>query len=65
MNLTASLAILAAAVALLFFGRGRNGEALSIFQKSPWIVGQLFAVALLYLLAAGLMGIAASLNLLH
>jgi len=45
MNLPASLAILAISLALLFFGRGRNGDALPIFQKSPWIVITLFMVA--------------------
>jgi hypothetical protein len=54
MNLSGSLAILAASLALLFFGRGRNGNAISIFQKSPWIVGQLFGVTILYLFAAAL-----------
>jgi hypothetical protein len=50
---------------LLFFGRGRNGDALPVFQKSPWIVGTLFAVAILCLFSAGLMGVAANLNWLH
>ena len=49
-------------IALLFFGRGRNGNALPIFQKSPWIVGALFSTAILYLFFAGLMGVAANLN---
>jgi hypothetical protein len=49
-------------LALLFFGRGRNGDALPIFQKSPWIVGVLFSVAILYLFLAGLMGVAANLH---
>ena len=62
MNLPASLAILAISLALLYFGRGRNGNALPIFQKSPWIVGVLLSVAILYLFFAGLMGVAANLN---
>ena len=62
MNLAASLAALASSVALLVFGRGRNGEGHSIFQKLPWVVGQLFGVAILYLFFAGLMGIAANLH---
>ena len=62
MNLAASLAVLAVSLALLFFGRGRNGDALPIFQKSPWIVGVLFGVAILYLFIAGLMGVAANLQ---
>ena len=62
MNLTASLAVLAASVALLFFGRGRVGEDHPIFRKFPWVVGQLFGMAILYLFFAGLMGVAANLN---
>jgi hypothetical protein len=62
MNLIASLAALAVSVALLFFGRGRGGEGHPIFQKSPWVVGQLFGMAILYLFFAGLMGVAANLN---
>jgi len=62
MNLPASLAVLALSLALLFFGRGRNGDALPIFQKSPWIVGVVFSTAILYLFIAGLMGVAANLR---
>jgi hypothetical protein len=62
MNLAASLAVLAVSLALLFFGRGRNGDALPIFQKSPWIVGVLFSTAILYLFFAGLIGVAANLH---
>ena len=62
MNLIASLAVLAASIALLFFGRGRGGEDHPIFQKSPWIVGQLFAMTILYLIFGGLMGVAVNLN---
>src|SRR5215831_5552361 len=51
-----SLAVLALSLALLFFGRGRNGDALPIFQKSPWIVQTLFSTAILCLFFAGLMG---------
>jgi hypothetical protein len=65
MNLIASLAVLAASVALLFFGRGRNGEGHSIFQKLPWVVGQLFGIAILYSFFAGLMGVAVNLNWLR
>ena len=65
MNLIASLAVLAASVALLFFGRGRGGDALSIFRKFPWVVGQLFAVSILCLFFAGLMGVALNLNWLR
>jgi hypothetical protein len=65
MNLIGSLALIAVSVGLLFFGRGRDGEGLPIFQKSPWIVETLFAVAILYLFLFGLMGIAINLNWLH
>ena len=65
MNLIASLAVLAAPVALLFFGRGRDGEAHPILRKFPWVVGQLFAMAILYLFFAGLMGVAVNLNWLR
>lgn len=65
MSLTASLALLAAAAVLLFFGRGRNGDAHPILQKFPWIVGQLFGMAVLYLFFGGLMGVAINLGWLH
>jgi hypothetical protein len=65
MNLIAGLAALAASVALLFFARGHGGEGRPIFQKYPWVVGQLFAMSILYLFFAGLMGIAVNLNWLH
>ena len=65
MNLPVSLAVLALSVALLFFGRGREGEARPIIRKSPWIVGQLFGMTVMVMFAAGLMGIAANLNWLH
>jgi hypothetical protein len=62
MNVIESLVLLALSVSLLIVGRGRNGDGLSIFRKAPWVVGQLFAVAILYLFAAGLMGVAANLH---
>ena len=62
MNLTASLAVLAASVALLFFGRGRGGEGHPIFRKFPWVVGQLCGMVILYLFFAGLMGVATNLH---
>jgi hypothetical protein len=65
MNLTVSLAVLAASVVLIFLGRGREGEDHPIFKKFPWVVGQLFAMTILWLFAAGLMGIAANLNWLR
>jgi hypothetical protein len=63
MSLPASLAVLAVSMALLFFGRGRNGDALPIFRN--WILGMLFSIAILYLFAAGLMGVAVNLNWLR
>ena len=63
MNLTISLALLAAFFVLLFFCRGRGGDAIPIFRN--WIYGMLFSVALLYLFAAGLMGVAVNLNWLR
>jgi hypothetical protein len=65
MNLIESLILLAASVGLLVFGRGRDGEGLAFFRRSPWVVGQLFGMAILYLFAAGLMGVTANLGWLH
>jgi hypothetical protein len=65
MNLIASLIVLAASIALLFFSRGRHCDTVPILQKFPWIVGQLFAMSILYLFFAGLMGIAVNLNWLR
>jgi hypothetical protein len=62
MNLIESLALLGVSVALLFLGRGRNGDALPIFQKLPWVVGVLFGMAILYLFLGGLMGVATNLH---
>jgi hypothetical protein len=47
------------------FGRGRNGDALPIFKRSPWIVSQLFCSAILVLFAAGLMGVMVNLGWLQ
>ena len=62
MNLIASLALLGASVALLVIGRGRSGEGLQIFRKLPWVASQLYGMAILYLLAAGLMGVLINFN---
>jgi len=64
MNLIESLAIVAASLALLFFGRGRD-DTHPIIRKFPWVVGQMFAMTILWLFAAGLMGIAVNLNWLR
>ena len=61
MNLTVSLALLAAFFVLLC--RGRGEDAIPIFRN--WIYGMLFSVALLYLFAAGLMGALVNLNWLR
>jgi lipid-A-disaccharide synthase-like uncharacterized protein len=63
MNLIGSLALLGVAVVLLYFGRGRDGDALPIFQNR--IVGMLFSIAILYLFLGGLMGVAVNPNWLH
>ena len=60
-----SLAVLVASFVLLFFIRGRDGEAHRILRKFPWVAGQLFAMTVLWLFAAALMGIALNLNWLH
>ena len=65
MNLTESLAVLVVSFVLLFFIRGRNGESHRLIQRLPWVVGQMAAMAVVALFAAGLMGIAANLNWLH
>jgi len=64
-NLIERLILLAASVGLLIFGRGRNGESVPFLRKLPWVVGQLFAVTIMCLFAAGLMGVAANLGWLH
>ena len=63
MNLPESLVVLVASLALLFFGSQVQTHA--ILRKFPWVVGQLFAMTILWLFAAGLMGIAVNLNWLH
>jgi hypothetical protein len=65
MNLIESLLLLAVAVGLLIVGRGRNGEGLLVFRRWPWIVGQLFGMAILYSFFGGLMGVAVNLGWLH
>ena len=55
MEFTGGLILLAVAAALLFFGRGRGGDALPIFQN--WLVATMFSVVILILFAAGLMAI--------
>jgi hypothetical protein len=42
MNFTGGVFLLAVAVAMLFFGRAREGESLRIFRV--WIVGQLYVM---------------------
>jgi hypothetical protein len=54
------LALLVTAVALLYFGRGRDGDALPILRN--WTLAVLFGMAIMCLFIAGLMGVAANLN---
>jgi hypothetical protein len=44
MNLIESLILLAVSVGLIIVGRGRDGDGLAIFRRSPWVVGQLFGL---------------------
>jgi|307.fasta_scaffold92928_2 hypothetical protein len=55
MEFTGGLILLAVAAALLFFGRGRGGDALPIFQN--WLVATMFSVVILILFVAGLMAV--------
>ena len=51
MEFTAGLILLAVAAAMLFFGRGRGGDALPIFQN--WLAGTMFSVVILICLSPG------------
>ena len=42
MNFTGGLILVAIAVAMVFFGKAKKGEALPIFRV--WIVGQLYVM---------------------
>jgi hypothetical protein len=55
MQFTGGLILLAVSAALLFFGRGRGGDALPIFQN--WLAATMFSVAILILFVGGLMGV--------
>ena len=55
MGFAGGLILLAVAAALLFFGRGRGGDALPIFQN--WLVATMFSAVILILFVAGLMAI--------
>ena len=55
MEFTGGLILLAVGAALLFFGRGRGGDALPIFQN--WLVATMFSVVILILFVAGLMAV--------
>jgi uncharacterized membrane protein SpoIIM required for sporulation len=63
MNLIESLALLAIAAALLFFGRGRNGDALPFLQKG--IAAYMFAIVVFALFVAGIEGTAVNLGWLR
>jgi hypothetical protein len=64
MNLPESLVLLAASVALVYFGRGRGGDSHPILQKFHGVVGQLFALSILCLFFASLIGIVINFGLL-
>ena len=55
MEFTGGLILLAVAAALLFFGRGRGGDALPIFRN--WLLATTFSVVILILFIARLMGV--------
>jgi len=55
MQSTIGLILLAASAALLFFGRGRGGDSLPIFQN--WLAASMFSVMILFLFVAGLAGL--------
>jgi hypothetical protein len=55
MEFTGGLVLLAVSAALLYFGRGRGGDALPIFQN--WLAASMFSVVILILFCAGLMGL--------
>ena len=59
MEFTGGLILVAVSAALLFFGRGRGGDALPIFQN--WLVATMFSVLILILFVAGLMVVIQSL----
>jgi hypothetical protein len=42
MNFTGGIILLAAGIAMLYFGRARGGEPLRIFRV--WIVGQIYVM---------------------
>ena len=56
MEFTGGLVLLAAAAVLLFFGRGRRGDALPIFQEN-WLLATMFSVVILILFVSGLMAV--------
>jgi hypothetical protein len=59
-NLTASLALVVASIALLYLGRGRDGDAIPILRN--WTLAMLFGMAIMCRFIADLMGVAANLN---
>jgi hypothetical protein len=65
MNLIESLALVAIAAALLFFGRGRNGDALPFLQKGYGMAAYLFAMVVFALFVAGIEGTAVNLGWLR
>ena len=63
MNLNGSLALLGISLALLFFGRGRDGDALPFLQKG--IAAYMFAIVVFALFVAGVEGTAVNLGWLR
>ncbi len=51
MNFTGGLILVAIALAMIFFGKARNGEALPIFRV--YIVGQLYAMTAMTIFVFG------------
>jgi hypothetical protein len=52
--------LVVASIALLYFGRGRGGDAIPILRN--WTLAMLFGMAIMCLFIAGPMGVAANLN---
>ena len=63
MSLIGSLALLGISLVLLFFGRGRDGDALPFLQKG--IAAYMFAIVVFALFVAGLEGTAVNLGWLR
>jgi hypothetical protein len=58
MNLTSSTIMLLIGIAMIFFGKARHGEALSIFRV--FVVGQLYIMTAMAMSIFGVAGIIVS-----